>query len=1055
MPRTSKRLAKKGKRVKADTGKSRSWRESLPLKVLLDEIHDDLGRDPSFEDVDSEQEDQQPPPRKRQRAAARPAKAITRKKQVRGKQGRLAGLVNMPIDIFTEVASHLLPGDIISLARSNKFFRNLLMHRSAIHIWHGAMRNVEGLPPCPPDMSEPHYLALLFSKTCTACGAPVRVSMDPVLLVRLCGPCRITRLMPLDAVPAVLHSWLLASASTSPPKQRSAGLHVLREEVSSLLAQYEGKKRSKDKTALDVWIKQREEIVGTRREQTLVLNRFMIALERDRERELSDAKGARRSEITRRLAEMGWTAKDMEFGWWSDQQRTRAWRNLVSQAKPLTDRIWANLQPKLIPLLEVNREERLSVERKTRKMDRQDRLAELFDGIKEKDPLVLKLKASNPVLRLSSTMPTISFTYRGPFPNIGHTLDWLVVKNLYETDSSVEEMEANFETHREEIEGLITEWRNQIHTQLASLLRDGYESQGEVLRPTVAVLNNDPDPLANMSDDLKLLIRGDSFFRKSVSPDYSTQPLSYGTILSTERLTGALSAFGPIIHRPAPSLDHLHWYPEAHEVARELLADLGRPDASYLEMKGVGAVFVCGRCHENDVRNWEGMVQHYVEQKQLYAKIEEDETCECEGITYNNVHDPSLFTDRPMITDYATKTLENDAGIGRLQICKVCEEIPVAKNVIAPKSAILNHLLDVHEIADPEPDEHYAPRGLIDSGLFGISGYDSDESCDMGYGCDCPFHTMFGAYDDYYDDHYDDDGIDPGNIYFYDDEDEDDGEDDEDDDGGYWCARSANRLSYEIKNDVSHDFNLEPAREQENSPRKRQRATTKSTEGVTRKKQVRGKQGSLTGLISMSIDIFTEVASHLLLGDIISLDRSNKFFRNLLMHRSAIHIWHGTMKNVEGPPSCPPDMSEPHDLALLFSKTCSMCGGPVRVRMDPIILIRLCGPCRNTHLMPIEAVLTVLMTLVSHSAAIAPPKRRSENSFLLREDFNDVLTQYEEKTRSGDDVAFGAWIKKRKEIIDKRRTEAQVLFKFLDALEVDRGQVLVDTKAARRSKCSI
>lgn len=53
------------------------------------------------------------------------------------------------------------------LARSNKFFWNLLMHRSAIHIWHGVMRNVPDLPPCPPDMSEPQYLALIYSRNCS------------------------------------------------------------------------------------------------------------------------------------------------------------------------------------------------------------------------------------------------------------------------------------------------------------------------------------------------------------------------------------------------------------------------------------------------------------------------------------------------------------------------------------------------------------------------------------------------------------------------------------------------------------------------------------------------------------------------------------------------------------------------------------------------------------------------------------------------------------------------------------------------------------------------
>ncbi|KAG8726184.1 hypothetical protein FRC11_000654, partial [Ceratobasidium sp. 423] len=563
-----------------------------------------------------------------------------------------------------------------------------------IHIWHGAMKNVKGLPPCPPNMSEPHYLALLFSKTCSACGAPARVNMDPVLFVRLCGPCRNTRLMPLDAVPIMLMPWILYSGTIVPPKRRSAGGYVLREELSGLLVQYEEKKRAKDKAALEAWVKEREEILDTRRDQALVLTRFMDALERDRERELGDTKSARRSEIKRRLADMGWTEKDMDFGWWSSQQRT--WYDLVLQPKPLTERIWANLQPKLIPLLETNREERLSMERDTRRSERKNRLVDLFLDIQKKDSSVLELKAPNPVLRLSSTMPTISFTHRGPFPDLAHTFDWPVVKNLYETDSSVEDMEATFEEHREEIEAMVAEWRDRIHTHLANELRDGYESQGEVLRPTIAILNNDPDPLANVSDDLKLLLRADSFFRKTVS-SYLSQPLSYGTILSSERLNGIQSVYGSTTTRAAPSLDNIHWHPEAHEVARGLLADLGRPDASYLEMKGVGSVFACGRCHETEVRNWEGMVQHYIEQKQLHAKIQEDETLVAEEITYNDVHDSELFTDLPMITDYATKTLESvpDAGLGRLQICKVCEDIPVAKAVIAPKSAILKHLLDV------------------------------------------------------------------------------------------------------------------------------------------------------------------------------------------------------------------------------------------------------------------------------------------------------------------------------------------------------------------------
>src|SRR4051812_49239040 len=60
-----------------------------------------------------------------------------------------------------------MPEDIIVLARLNKFSRNLFMRRSAINIWHSAMHNVPDLPPCPPDICEPRYLALVYSQNCS------------------------------------------------------------------------------------------------------------------------------------------------------------------------------------------------------------------------------------------------------------------------------------------------------------------------------------------------------------------------------------------------------------------------------------------------------------------------------------------------------------------------------------------------------------------------------------------------------------------------------------------------------------------------------------------------------------------------------------------------------------------------------------------------------------------------------------------------------------------------------------------------------------------------
>ncbi|KAF8597246.1 hypothetical protein BDV93DRAFT_453282 [Ceratobasidium sp. AG-I] len=76
-------------------------------------------------------------------------------------------MMKMPLEIFTEIAYHIAPGDLLALVRCSKFFRNMLLRRSSILIWQRTAQNMPGLPPCPSGMCEPQYAALMFSKHCT------------------------------------------------------------------------------------------------------------------------------------------------------------------------------------------------------------------------------------------------------------------------------------------------------------------------------------------------------------------------------------------------------------------------------------------------------------------------------------------------------------------------------------------------------------------------------------------------------------------------------------------------------------------------------------------------------------------------------------------------------------------------------------------------------------------------------------------------------------------------------------------------------------------------
>ncbi|KAF8602466.1 hypothetical protein BDV93DRAFT_444066, partial [Ceratobasidium sp. AG-I] len=76
-------------------------------------------------------------------------------------------LTNIPIEIFMEITSYTNPLDLLSLARSCKALRAILMKQSSAQIWRTAENNVPGLPHCPDNMDAPFYTALVFTKNCT------------------------------------------------------------------------------------------------------------------------------------------------------------------------------------------------------------------------------------------------------------------------------------------------------------------------------------------------------------------------------------------------------------------------------------------------------------------------------------------------------------------------------------------------------------------------------------------------------------------------------------------------------------------------------------------------------------------------------------------------------------------------------------------------------------------------------------------------------------------------------------------------------------------------
>ncbi|CUA69890.1 hypothetical protein RSOLAG22IIIB_04146 [Rhizoctonia solani] len=234
-----------------------------------------MRKDPSQDNVNRNQ-----PLRKSKRA--RLAKGRRRGTRISPKN-RLDRFIGIPIEIFSEITSHLVPKDIISLSRASKFLRELLMRRSSRHIWTSSMKNIEGLPACPPDMSEPHYLALLFARDCTGCGRPIGARLYEDLRVRYCTSCRNSQLVVInvhgmEAEVLIPQSVLILSTQSIFPRPI---FYAIKEEAENIQNKLRELQNAGDDQALDAWVNEKLEVVRTRRAEAVMIKTFLNRWRRD------------------------------------------------------------------------------------------------------------------------------------------------------------------------------------------------------------------------------------------------------------------------------------------------------------------------------------------------------------------------------------------------------------------------------------------------------------------------------------------------------------------------------------------------------------------------------------------------------------------------------------------------------------------------------------------------------------------------------------------------------------------------------------------------------
>ncbi|KAG6810961.1 hypothetical protein H0H92_009609 [Tricholoma furcatifolium] len=276
------------------------------------------------------------------------------KKRTKGKLGKLAGLLDLPLDVLFEVFGNLNPYDLLKVARTTKEFRRLLMSKSSVTVWRAALSSIPDLPACPPEMCEPAWVNLVFDPHCHFCMKPNIRTVEWSLRTRICNTCAKSKLvdlpvpydpdMPTEDSPHFPVQNLLLSR---PCKKQSLVLwqSFILEQVEDVKAKYAALQDLEARTA---FIRERRKYTADAKEHALRCSKWARAQTVDRTIELYRLKDARYAATKEKLVELGYE-EDIEG---IQAPYSLEDHELVKKPQKLTERIWANIRDPLIKFME-------------------------------------------------------------------------------------------------------------------------------------------------------------------------------------------------------------------------------------------------------------------------------------------------------------------------------------------------------------------------------------------------------------------------------------------------------------------------------------------------------------------------------------------------------------------------------------------------------------------------------------------------------------------------------------------------------------------------------
>ncbi|KAH9948009.1 hypothetical protein B0H21DRAFT_735736 [Amylocystis lapponica] len=351
-------------------------------------------------------------------------------------------LQDLPFDILFEIFLLLRPIDLLFLARTSKAFRSTLMSRKSARIWKASHSNADFLPlmDCPPLLSEPHLVDLVYGTSCYRCDASHTSNFQWFdWLARYCEDCfrhmivkdhnrfRISCPPGRPEPMSIDYMSLLSHHSRGGP----GGWH--KPDYERLNAEMQGVRTGEAFYAIHrKWAERKRQCDEFERCLRSWLDRYRI----ERSRAYEAMKRRRLQAIVSRLNGLGYDKEIRE-----DYRKLQS-HPLVGVAEELTDTVWDDIRDPIVQLLEDQREGR--------------RQSATVIAIKQ------RLRQLDTALRMAITHKKVIM----PLPRSVDLVRYEEIQTIIEASKELYSSSALDKI----LPGLITEWQADVQSQLTDLV---------------------------------------------------------------------------------------------------------------------------------------------------------------------------------------------------------------------------------------------------------------------------------------------------------------------------------------------------------------------------------------------------------------------------------------------------------------------------------------------------------------------------------------------------------------------------------------------------------